>query len=148
MCRVVQKNSTPFRKPRNSGGSPSGVSEPPALATRKMKKTTTCATWRRLSLARSSGRISSIAAPVVPITLARQVPSARIPVFSFGVPCRLPCTQMPPATIYSAPISTMNGMYSASSACTTLAAAACVPKASANGTRNSRPQAAATLPKW
>ena len=39
----VQKNGTPRRKPRNRGGSPSGVSEPPMLATRKMKKTTVCA---------------------------------------------------------------------------------------------------------
>ena len=38
---IVQKKSTPFRNPRNNGGSPSGVSEPPMLATRKMKKTTT-----------------------------------------------------------------------------------------------------------
>ena len=27
-CSVVQKKSTPWRKPRNSGGSPSGVNEP------------------------------------------------------------------------------------------------------------------------
>ena len=67
---VVQKKSTPFRNPRNSGGSPSGVSAPPMLPTRKMKKTTTCVRCRRASLARSSGRIISIDAPVVPITLA------------------------------------------------------------------------------
>ena len=36
---VVQKKSTPFKNPRNKGGSPSGVSEPPILATKKMKKT-------------------------------------------------------------------------------------------------------------
>ena len=35
----VQKNGTPWRNPRNSGGSPRGVSEPPILLTRKMKKT-------------------------------------------------------------------------------------------------------------
>ena len=38
MCSVVQKKETPFRKPRKSGGSPKGVSAPPTLATRKMKK--------------------------------------------------------------------------------------------------------------
>ena len=43
MSGVVQKKSTPCRKPRNSGGSPSGVSEPPMLETRKMKNTTTWA---------------------------------------------------------------------------------------------------------
>ena len=36
----VQKNDTPCRNPKNSGGSPSGVSDPPTLATRKMKNTT------------------------------------------------------------------------------------------------------------
>ena len=38
---VVQKKSTPFKKPRKSGGSPNGVNEPPILATRKIKKTIT-----------------------------------------------------------------------------------------------------------
>ncbi len=36
---VVQKKLTPFKKPKKSGGSPSGLREPPILATRKMKKT-------------------------------------------------------------------------------------------------------------
>ena len=34
---VVQKKSTPFRKPRNNGGSPSGVNDPPIFATKKIK---------------------------------------------------------------------------------------------------------------
>jgi len=38
MCFTVHKKSTPFKKPKNSGGSPNGVSEPPALETMKMKK--------------------------------------------------------------------------------------------------------------
>ena len=38
---VGQKKLTPLRKPRNRGGSPNGVSEPPMLLTRKMKKTMT-----------------------------------------------------------------------------------------------------------
>jgi hypothetical protein len=37
MCSNVHRKSTPLRKPRKRGGSPSGVSEPPILATRKMK---------------------------------------------------------------------------------------------------------------
>ena len=98
-CTVVQKKPTPFRKPRKSGGSPSGVSEPPAFATRKMKNTTTCTTCLRLSFARKSGRISSMAAPVVPMTLASAVPSASSPVLRRGEPCRLPRTQIPPATV-------------------------------------------------
>ena len=40
--RSVQKKGTPWRYPRNSGGSPSGVSSPPRLETRKMKKTGRC----------------------------------------------------------------------------------------------------------
>jgi hypothetical protein len=90
MCFAVQKKSTPFRKPRNSGGSPSGVSEPPALLTVKMKNTTTCATCLRLSLARMSGRISSIDAPVVPMTLASTEPAAMMVTLVSGLPCRLP----------------------------------------------------------
>ena len=45
--RLVQKKGTPCRKPRKSGGSPSGVSEPPTLATRKMKKTDDVRAMRR-----------------------------------------------------------------------------------------------------
>ena len=54
-----------------SGGSPSGDSAPPTLPTSRMKKTTACTRCRRASLAVRSGRISSIDAPVVPMTLAR-----------------------------------------------------------------------------
>ena len=92
MVFTVQKKSTPLRKPRNSGGSPSGVSEPPALLTMKMKKTMTCATCLRLSLARISGRISSMDAPVVPMKLASTAPMPMMAVFRPGLPCRLPRT--------------------------------------------------------
>ncbi|MNV87569.1 hypothetical protein D3C71_1817030 [compost metagenome] len=90
MCCSVQKKSTPLRKPRNSGGSPSGVSEPPALDTMKMKNTTICAVCLRPWFARISGRISSIDAPVVPMKLASTAPTARMPTLSAGVPRRLP----------------------------------------------------------
>ena len=40
MLEVVQKKSIPCKKPKNKGGSPRGVKEPPILATRKIKKTT------------------------------------------------------------------------------------------------------------
>ena len=36
-CCTTQKKSTPLRKPRNSGGSPIGVSAPPILLTIKIK---------------------------------------------------------------------------------------------------------------
>jgi hypothetical protein len=98
MCRVVQKKSMPRRKPTNSGGSPSGESAPPILATRKMKKTTTWTLWSRAALARRSGRIRIIAAPVVPTTLAIKVPNASIAVLTSGVPRSSPVTKMPPAT--------------------------------------------------
>ena len=67
--------------------------------TMKMKKTITCTRRLRLSLARISGRISSIEAPVVPITLASSAPIARIAVLSPGAPCRLPRMWMPPDTV-------------------------------------------------
>ncbi len=70
----------------NSGGSPSGDSAPPILPTRKMKNTTTWTLLKRSALARSSGRIRIIAAPVVPTTLAITVPKARIAVLTSGVP--------------------------------------------------------------
>ena len=57
-----------------------------------------------------------MAAPVVPMMLASPVPSAIRPVLSLGVPWMLPRIQMPPATTYSAAISAMKGMYSASAA--------------------------------
>ena len=82
----------------NSGGSPSGDSAPPILATRKMKNTTTCTLWSRAALARSSGLIRITAAPVVPTTLAIAVPNVRMAALTSGVPRRLPVTRMPPAT--------------------------------------------------
>ena len=82
------------------------------LATRKMKKTTECTRYLRWALARSSGRISSMAAPVVPIQLARMVPTARMPVLTTGVPTSEPFRRTPPATVNRANSSTMKGMYS------------------------------------
>ena len=43
-CSAVQKKSTPRKKPKNSGGSPNGVSEPAMLATIKIKNTKVCIT--------------------------------------------------------------------------------------------------------
>ena len=39
IAEVVQKKQTPFKNPKNRGGSPRGVNDPPIFATRKMKKT-------------------------------------------------------------------------------------------------------------
>jgi hypothetical protein len=60
------------------------------LLTMKMKNTTTCAQPGRLSLARISGRISSMDAPVVPMKLASTPPINSMATLSCGVPCRLP----------------------------------------------------------
>jgi len=74
-CSSVQKNGTPLRYPRKSGGSPIGVSAPPMLETRKMKKTM----WipvMRYRFMRIQGRISTMEAPVVPMRLASTAPAA------------------------------------------------------------------------
>ncbi|MDT4881332.1 hypothetical protein FQZ97_1171840 [compost metagenome] len=92
-----------------------------------MKNTTTCARFARLSLARISGRISSIEAPVVPMKLASTAPMARMAVLSPGAPCRLPRMWMPPATVNSAVSRMMKGMYSSTSACTVCAPASGAP---------------------
>src|SRR6266567_1979215 len=86
----------PCRYPTNSGGLPSGVSDPPILAARKIKNTTTWTLCSRAELARRSGRIRIMVAPVVPTRLAMRVPSARIAALTNGVPRRLPVTEMPP----------------------------------------------------
>jgi hypothetical protein len=57
-----------------------------------MKKTTTCADRCRDLFARSSGRMSSIDAPVVPTKLAITAPKASSPVLTSGVPESEPCT--------------------------------------------------------
>ena len=107
---IVQKNGTPWRKPKNNGGSPKGVREPPMFATRKMKKMITCFLDLRLALARMMGRIRSIAAPVVPIQDARMVPMMRIIVFTFGVPARVPLNKIPPEAVNNPHNNIMNGM--------------------------------------
>ena len=87
---VVQKKFTPFKKPKNKGGSPKGVKDPPIFATRKIKKTITCTLLARSLFARIIGLISNMAAPVVPIQLANNVPIIIIVVLTIGVPTRDP----------------------------------------------------------
>ena len=110
MCSSVQKNGMPRKYPRNSGGAPSGVRHPPMLATRKMKKTTMWALCARQMLARRTGRMSSIAAPVVPIQLARNVPIASMITLLRVEPLMVPATWMPPVTTNRPSSSTMKGM--------------------------------------
>ena len=148
MCCTVHRKSTPFRKPKNSGGSPSGVRPPPMLATKKIKKITTCTLCLRLSFAFSSGRIISMAAPVVPMMGASRVPMAKSAVLSLGEPCRLPHTRIPPEMVYKASSSRINGMYSPTMACAMRWMLSPKPKTSVNGIRNSSVQPAVILPKW
>ena len=112
MARGVQPKSTPRRKPRNSGGSPSGVSEPPMLPTRKMKKTKTCVRCFRSPLARDQRADRRHGGTVVPSRLAANVPRPRRARLVLGVPMRLPEMRIPPATTKSASSSTMKGRYS------------------------------------
>ena len=58
----------------------------------KMKKTTTWALRLRAALARSSGRMSSIEAPVVPMKLASTAPMAEQAGVEPGVPASVPRT--------------------------------------------------------
>jgi hypothetical protein len=110
----VQTKGTPFRKPRKSGGSPSGVSSPPQFDTMKMKKITMCCLRWRDSFARSSGRTSSTEAPVVPMKLASPPPSAMTAVFTSGVPASEPRSRMPPVITNREPSRTMNDVNSSS----------------------------------
>ena len=66
------------------------------LLTRKMKKTKVCVLRLRKAFARSTGRISSIDAPVVPMTDAMTVPKASSAVFVAGVPTSEPFSRTPP----------------------------------------------------
>ncbi|CWP02824.1 Uncharacterised protein [Neisseria meningitidis] len=146
ICLTVHMKSTPLRKPRKSGGSPKGVRPPPMFATRKMKKMTMCTRRVRFWLAFSSGRIISIAAPVVPMIEASAVPTASRAVLSLGVPFKSPQTKMPPEMVYRASSSRMKGMYSSTSACATVWIPADAPKTKLNGMRKSNVQKAVILP--
>ena len=79
------------------------------LATRKMKNTTMCALCLRHSLARRTGLMSSMAAPVVPIQLDRTVPMTSMTTLFLVVPAMSPLTAMPPATTNRPNSSTMKG---------------------------------------
>lgn len=90
-------------KPMSNGGSPSGVSRPPALATTRMKKGTRCEVCSRSELVRKSGRISSMLAPVVPITLAKTAPMVSQATLVAGVASTSVVTWMPLVVMNSAP---------------------------------------------
>jgi hypothetical protein len=64
-----------------------------------MKNTTTWPLCLRSAFARISGRMRIIAAPVVPRTLAINVPKPSITVFVTAVARTLPATTIPPETV-------------------------------------------------
>ena len=146
ICSAVHKNGTPFKKPKNKGGSPKGVSEPPILATKNIKNTTTCTLCLRLSFALSSGRIISIAAPVVPIKLANNVPIANSKVFNFGLPCKLPLIKIPPEIMNKLLINMTKGRYSAIRVWASVWLIELSPSQISAGTINSSVQKIAILP--
>ena len=117
IAEVVQKKSTPFKNPRNSGGSPRGVNDPPIFATRKMKKTIICTLFFLCLFALIKGRIKSIAAPVVPIQLASDVPIKIIIVLRVGVPTKDPFNCTPPEIVYNDNNKIKNGTYSSRPTC-------------------------------
>ena len=109
-CVVTQKKGTLWRNPRKRGGSPRGVREPPMLATRKMKKQKMCAFLTRCLLARRTGRIITIEAPVVPTQEASTVPIRSITVLTAGVPLSDPFRTIPPDMVKSPQRRMMKGM--------------------------------------
>ena len=99
-------------------------------------------------MALSSGRIISIAAPVVPMMEANAVPMASSAVLSFAEPCKLPHTRMPPEMVYKASSSRIKGMYSPMSAWAITCRLWFAPNVSVNGIKNSSVQPRVILPKW
>lgn len=82
------------------------------LATIRIVKTTVCTRSLRSLLMLSSGRINSIAAPVVPMNEARPAPMANATVLLRGVARMSPDMKKPPATTNRANSSEMNWTYS------------------------------------
>ena len=63
-------------------------------------------------LARIRGLINNIAAPVVPIHDANEVPIKSKIKLNFGVPTKFPLTKIPPDIVKRANNNTINGIYS------------------------------------
>ena len=117
MASNVQRKSTPLRKPRKSGGSPSGVSEPPIFETRKIKNTNTWTLCRRVLVGadhradqhhRSAGRAEK---------LADKVPAASIAVLVPGVPTKIAADADAAGHHEQRERRRMNGRYSSSTVC-------------------------------
>ena len=144
---VVQKKSTPFKKPKNNGGSPNGVKEPPIFATKNIKNTNICTFFFRHLFALINGRISNIDAPVVPIHEAIAVPINKNNVFNFGEPTREPFNLIPPEIVNNTSNNIINGIYSSSRTCKSSLKAISAPYENQNGRKNRVTQKADIFPK-
>ena len=89
-----------------------------------------------------------MAAPVVPMKLAKIVPINKMPVLSIGVPTSLPLSRMPPLIVKRAKRKIMNGKYSSSRTCKSSKIASSKPKKIVNGTKKVNAQKMLILPKW
>jgi len=69
------------------------------LLTMKMKKITVCFTCLRSLLICSSGRMSTMEAPVVPMKLARRAPSSRMRALVPVCAGTSPVSRMPPLMV-------------------------------------------------
>ena len=74
-----------------------------------MKKRTVCILYLRCEMVCNTKRISSMAAPVVPINEAKSQPMPRMMVLVIGFATRSPLMQMPPVVTNSAINSKMKG---------------------------------------
>mgnify|MGYP000164362401 CR=1 FL=1 len=108
----VQEKLTPFKKPKNKGGSPIGVSEPPMLETKNIKNIIKCVLFFLQELALISGLMSNIDAPVVPIIEANIVPTINKIVLVLGFPDKFPEISIPPEIVYKANNNIINGKNS------------------------------------
>ena len=121
--RVVQKKSTPCRKPRNSGGSPSGVNAPPMFETRKMKNTTTWALKRRPLIGANKRPDQDHRGAGRPNEAGDHGAEAEDRRVDGGEPLSVPLITMPPAAVNSASSMRMKGRYSSAMLWTRAAAA-------------------------
>ena len=82
------------------------------------------------------GLISSIAAPVVPIQLAKKVPIKIIARFTIGVPTRAPVSLTPPDIVNKAKRRMINGTYSNKPTCNNSYKVTPIPSLMTNGMIN------------
>ncbi len=93
----------------NNGGSPRGVNKPPQFATIPIKNNIVWTLNVLCLFVWITGRISNIAAPVVPIMEARTAPIPRNNVLTLGFAAISPVNKIPPVIVNNAPSKIKNG---------------------------------------